>query len=147
MMIGRYAYARDMQLVVIEENADGFTVVDAPYGLGEHRGDIQNVQLLAQEGLVFGLGNRVGHNHLVQGRSLDAVDGIPAEDTVCQQRVDFGSPFLLEKLGSSRDGVARIYDVVQQNADAVRHVAHKHHACVLSIGDSGRPALLQSMVK
>jgi len=88
------------------------------------------------------LWNRIGHDNLVQGRSIDAVDGIPAEDAVSYQCVDLTGALFSKEFGCSRDGVACVYDVVDQDAYAVRHVAHQHHAGVLPLSDPGRTSFL-----
>ena len=136
-----------MQLVEIEEHADGFTVVDTPDGLREDGANIQNIQLRPQASLVFVLRHRVGYNHLVQGRGLDTVDGVPAEDAVGQEGVDLGSTLFLQELGGACDGVARICDVVEQNADLVRNVSYEHHARVLPVGDASGATFLRRWVK
>ena len=129
-------------LLVVEENADRFTVVDAADRLGENGGDVQDVELGSKLLLVLVLGYRVGNDQLVNRRSLDAVDSVTAEDTVSQQRVDGGGTLLLKELGGSGDGVAGIGNVVEKNADAIGNVTDEHHASVLAIGDLGRATLL-----
>lgn len=39
-------------------------------------------------------------------------------------------------------GVAGVYQVVDQDADTIRHVANEHHTRVLTLGDLGRAAFL-----
>jgi hypothetical protein len=134
---------RFMQLVVVEEHADGFAVVDTTDGLAKDGRDVQDVELGSQERLVLVLGHRVGHNQLVDGRRLDAVDGIAAEDAVGEERIDFGGTLLLEELGRPSDGVAGIRKIVDEDADTVRDVADEHHAGVLPVCDLGGAAFLR----
>lgn len=131
-----------MHLVVIKQDADGFTMVDAPDRLGKDGRDIQNIQLGSKKRLVLVLRHRVGHNHLVDGRCLYAVDSVTAEDAVGQKGVDLGRTLLFAELGSACNGVARIEKVVDENADAVPHITHQHHACVLPVRDLSRAAFL-----
>ena len=132
-----------MPLVVVEEHADGLAVVDATDGLAEDGRDIQDVELGPQQRLMLDLGHRVGHNHLVDGRRLDAVDGIAAEDTMSQEGVDLGGALPLEELSGASDGVARVEKVVDEDANAVCHIADQHHARILPICDLGGTAFLQ----
>lgn len=50
--------------VILKQNADRFTVVDAADSLGEYRCDVQYFELGAQL-LVLVLGDRVGHDNLI----------------------------------------------------------------------------------
>ena len=129
-------------LLVVEEDADGFTVVDTTNGLGEDGGDIQDLEPGSQRNLVVGLGHRVGDDHLVDGRGLDAADGIATEDAMAQESVDGGSTFVLEKLGGPSDGVSGIQKIIHQDAHTVGHVSDEHHGGILTIGNLGRASFL-----
>lgn len=89
------------------------------------------------------LWDRVGHHQLVDGRRLDAADGVSAEDTVGEECVDLGGTLLLEELGSSGDGVARVQQVVDEDTDPICYVTDEHHAGVLPIRNLGGAAFLQ----
>lgn len=134
---------RPPRLVVIEKHTNRFAMVYSPDGFGEDGRDIQDVELGSQERLVLVLWDRVGHNQLVNSGCLDAADGVSAEDTVGEERVDFGGTLFLEELCGPGDGVARVQEIVNENADPVCYVTHEHHARVLPVGDLGGAALLQ----
>jgi len=91
---------------------------------------------------VLVLRNRIGDDNLVDGRSFDTVDGIAAKHAVRDERINGGRALLLEQLGRTRDSVARVDQVVDQDAHAARDVADQHHAGILPVRDLGRAALL-----
>ena len=88
------------------------------------------------------LGHGVGDDHLVDGRGLDAADGIATEDAMAQESVDGGGTFVLEELGGPRDGVSSVQKIIHQDAHAVGHVSDEHHGSILTIGDLGRASFL-----
>lgn len=89
------------------------------------------------------LGDRVGDQNLVNGRSIDTGNGVTAKHSVSEKSVHLGSALLLQKLSSARDGVSSVNDVVDQDADAVCDITHKHHAGIAVLGESDRTALLE----
>jgi hypothetical protein len=102
---------------------------------------IQVLQLGAQAHVLV-LRHRVGHDHLIDGRSVDAGNGIAAEDAVREQGVDGSGALLLKELGGPGDGVAGVDKIVNKDADAVLDVSNKHHAGVALLAVLGRAALL-----
>lgn len=88
------------------------------------------------------LRNGVCHDHLVDSRSIDTRDGVTTENAVRQEGIDVSSTLLLEQLGSSRNGVAGIDEVVNEDADLVLDITHQHHAGIALLGVLGRASLL-----
>lgn len=115
-----------------EQSADGLAVVHTADGLSEDVRDIQNLELGASLSVLV-LWNRVGDNDLVNGRCIDTLDGVAAEDTVGKESVDDSSAFVLEQLGRSGDGVRSVSQIVHENAGTIGHVANQHHGGVLTI--------------
>jgi len=135
-----------MLLIVLEKDADGLAVVDAANGLRKDGGDVQVLKLGA-ESHVIPLRNRVGDDHLVDGRSVNTRDGVTAKNTMGQEGVDVSSALLLEQLGSSGNGVAGVDEIVDEDADLVLDIAHQHHASVALLGVLGRASLLVNQGK
>lgn len=128
--------------LVLEQHADGLSVVDAADALGEDGRDVEDVELGAQA-LVLLLGDRVGDDDAVDGRGVDAGDGVAREDAVGDEGVDLRGALALEELGGAGDGVARVDEVVDEDADAVRDVADEHHARVAVFAELDGAALLE----
>lgn len=126
---------------MLEQHADGFTVVDAADGLAKDGRDVNDLELGAQAAVLV-LGHRVCDEHLINGRGVDARNGVAAEDAVRQQGIDLGGALLLEQLGCARDGVGGIGEIVDEDADAVGDVADKHHASVFLLGELDGTAFL-----
>jgi imidazolonepropionase-like amidohydrolase len=102
----------------------------------------------------------IGRDQLVDGTVLDAVDGVPAQDTVGDEGIYSSSALLLEELCSSRDlplsvlihmynrsqrpshGASGVDKIVDQNTDTVDHVTYEDHAGALGRADLGRAAFL-----
>lgn len=129
-------------LVVWEQHADGFTVVHAANGLGKDGADVNDFELGAQAS-VLSLWDRVGDENLVNGRGIDASDGVAAKDAVGEQGVHLGSTLTLQELGRTSNGVAGIEQVVDENADAVGDVSNKHHAGVALFRELDGTAFLE----
>lgn len=91
--------------------------------------NVQYLQLGAQTTMLV-LGNRIGHNDLVNGRCIKTGDCVATEDTVGEQSIDFGCSLLLQELRSSCDGVGSVSQVVNQDANAIGNIANEHHASV-----------------
>lgn len=98
-------------------------MVDASNSLRKNAGDVQHFQLRTHF-LVKVLRHRVCHDDLVQGGGVYSRDGIAAEDAMCHQRIDLLRPLTLEKFSCSCDGVARVQQIVDQNAYAPENVAY-----------------------
>lgn len=91
---------------------------------------------------VLALGNGVGHDNLVDGRSVDAGDGVTAENAMGQEGVDLSSAVLLEELGSPRDRVAGINKIINENAHLVLDITNQHHTGVALLAVLGGATLL-----
>ena len=104
-------------------------MVHPPDRLAEDRRDVEYLEFWALL-LVLVLGYRVGHYDFVDAAGVDARDSIAAKDAVGDEDDDLESALALEKLGGAGDGVARVDDVVDKDADSVGDVADEHHACV-----------------
>lgn len=129
---------------MLEQDANRLAVVDTTNGLGKDGGNVNDLELGA-EAAVLRLGHRVGDEYLVNGRGVDAGNGIAAENTVGKQGVDLEGALALEKLGSAGNGVGRVAEIVHQDADAVSDVTDEHHAGVALLGKLDRAAFLESV--
>jgi len=109
--------------------------------LSKHVADLEDLQLGAPA-LVILLGHRVGHNDLVQCTSVDALDSISTQDTVCNERNHLRSALLFQEFCRAGNGVGCIRQVVDQDSCALPNVSHQHHGRVLSVVDLGGAALL-----
>lgn len=116
-------------------------MVDTANSFGEHGANVQYLELRA-ETAVLRLRHRVGDENLVNGRGVDARNGIAAEDTVGQQGIYLDGAFALEQLGSSSDGIGRVTKIVDQDTNAVGNVSNQHHAGVALLGELDRSAFL-----
>jgi hypothetical protein len=114
-----------------------------PTYLGEDISYFENLQLLATL-LVLLLINAVGDNNLVNGTSIDTVDGITTEHAVSDESDDLAGTLLLQELGCASDGVGSIGKIVDKNGDAVCDITHQHHCRVLAIGDLSWATLLRT---
>lgn len=103
--------------------------MDTANGFGEDGGDVNDLKLGAQAAVLV-LGNRVGHEKFVDGGCVDPTNGVAAEDAVGNECVDHGGALSLEKLGGAGNGVGRVGDVVDEDADAIGDVTDQHHAGV-----------------
>jgi hypothetical protein len=103
--------------------------------------NLQDLQLGTLE-LMLALIDRIGHHDAIQRAGIDALDGVPAQHAVGDERVDARGPLLLEQLRRARDRVGRVGQVVDQDRGFARHFAHQHHGRVLSVGDLGGAAFL-----
>lgn len=104
--------------------------------------NVQNLQLFAPN-LVLFLRYRVCNHNLVDGRRIDAVNGISAENAVGNQSVNLGclAP-LLEQLRSAGEGIGGIGHIVNKDSDLVGKVSDEHHCRGVAVSDAGRAALL-----
>lgn len=127
--------------VVLEQHTDGLSVMDSADGFGENGGNFENLELGAQPTMLV-LRDRVGDHNLVNGRSIDASNGISTEDTMGEQSVYSSSALTLEKLGGSGNGVARVDDVINQDAHTIGNVTNKHHAGISVFGELDRASFL-----
>ena len=66
---------------MLEEYAERFSVVYTTDSFGKDRCDVENFKLRTQGPMLI-LGDRIGHDHLVQGRCVDAVNGIATQNRV-----------------------------------------------------------------
>jgi hypothetical protein len=113
-----------------------------PTYLGEDVSYFQNLQLLAAL-LVLLLVDTVGNNNLVDGTSIDAVDGIAAEHAVSDESDDLVGTLLFQELGCASDGVGSVGKIVDKDSDTVCDVTYQHHGRVLAVGDLSRATLLR----
>jgi hypothetical protein len=112
-----------------------------PAHLCKHIADLENLQLGAPR-LVLGLVDGVGHNDLVQGTRVDAVDGVATKDAMRDQRIHLRGALLLDQLGRACDSVGCVRQVVDENGGAICDVANQHHGRVLAVADLCGAALL-----
>jgi len=117
-------------------------MVDPANGLSEDGRNVEDFELGSKLCLVFLLWHRVGDNHLVDSRGIDAVDGVAAEDAMREESIDLGRALLLEELCGARNGIAGVGKIVDQDADTPFDVADEHHAGILAIRNFGRTTLL-----
>lgn len=85
----------------------------------------------------------VGDENLVNARGIDASNGVAAEDTVGKEGVNLESALSFQQLGGTGDGVGRVDDVIDKDADAVCNVANKHHTGVALLGKPSGTAFLR----
>lgn len=104
---------------------------------------VQRLQL-GTHALVVVLRDRVGDDDLVNGRGVDARNGVATQDAVSEQGVDGGGPLLLKELRGAGDGVARVDEVIDEDAYPVLDVADEHHARVALLGVLGGAAFLEA---
>lgn len=109
--------------------------------LSKHIADLKDLQLGAPA-LVILLGHRVGHNDLVQCTSVDALDSISTQDTVCNERNHLRSTLLLQELCRAGNGIGRIRQVIDKDSCALSNVSNQHHGRILSVVDLCGAALL-----
>lgn len=117
-------------------------MVNPANGLSEDGRNVEDFKFGSKLSLVFLLWHRVGDNHLVDSRGIDAVDSVAAEDTMREESVDLGRTLLFEELCGTRDGIAGVGKIVDKDADTPLDVADKHHAGILAIRNLGRTTLL-----
>lgn len=113
-----------------------------PTYLGEDVSYFENLQLLTTL-LVLLLVNAVGDDDLVNGTSIDAVDGITTEHAVSDKSNDLAGTLLLQELGCASDGVGSVGKIIDKDGDTVCDVTYQHHRRVLAIGDLSRATLLR----
>lgn len=113
-----------------------------PTYLGEDVSYFENLQLLTTL-LVLLLVNAVGDDNLVNGTSIDAVDGITTEHAVSDKSNDLAGTLLLQELGCASDGVGSVGKIVDKDGDTVCDITYQHHCRILAIGDLSRATLLQ----
>jgi hypothetical protein len=128
-------------LAVVEKHTDALAVVHASNGFSEHIAYLQNLEFRASC-LVLGLRDGVGHNDLVQGAGVDAINGVAAQDAMRDERHYLGRTLFLQQLRSAGNGVGRVGKIVNKDRGATRHVSHQHHGRVLPVVDLGRTAFL-----
>lgn len=116
-------------------------MVDTSDGLSKHIAHLEHFQLGASR-LVIGLVDRVGHDNPVERTSIDAVDGVAAQDAVRDERVDLSCTFFLQQFRCAGDGVGGVGKIVHENGSAVRDVSDQHHGRVLSVVDLRRSTFL-----
>lgn len=73
------------------------------------------------------LRNRVGHHDRIEARVVDFADRIAAEYAMGADGVDLLGARLLQLLLGQAERAARVGHVVDEDGDAVLHVAHQHH--------------------
>jgi hypothetical protein len=116
-------------------------MVHAADSLGEDVADLEDLELRAAR-FVLCLVHRVGHDHLVEGAGINAIDGISAQDPVGDERIHLGSALLLQQLRRTRDRVRCVCQVIDEDGRAVRDVSDEHHSRILAVVDLGGTALL-----
>lgn len=84
---------------------------------------------------MLGLRDCVGHNDLVEGAGVDAINGVSAENAMRDERVDLGSTLFLQELRGTCDCVRSICQIVDKDRCSVRNVSNQHHGGVLPIAD------------
>ncbi|CRK25666.1 hypothetical protein BN1723_013652, partial [Verticillium longisporum] len=71
-----------------------------------------------------------GHDDLVNGRGIDAGNGVAAKDAVGEEGCDGGGALLLQELCGTGDRVTSVHKVIDQDARPVLDVTDQHHAGV-----------------
>jgi hypothetical protein len=105
--------------------------------------DFQDLQLRAAT-KVINLVDTVGHNHLVKGASIDALDGVTTENAVGNQGINLRCALLLEQFGGASDRIRGISQIVNQNGYPIANITDQHHGGILAVCDLGGAALLQN---
>jgi hypothetical protein len=108
--------------------------------LGEDITDFEDLELGASR-FVFGLVDCIGHNDLVECASVDALDGVSAQDTVGNECKHLGRAFLLEQFRSAGDCVGSIRQIIDEDGSAVRDISDQHHGRILPVVNLGRSSL------
>lgn len=103
-----------------------FAVVRPSHRLREHHRHIDALDLRAVAHMAV-LRYRVRHHHRLEARIVDARNRRPREDAVRQNGVHLRRAGLHQLLGRMADRSARVGHVIDQNRDAILHVAHQHH--------------------
>lgn len=110
-----------------EQKRNAFSVMRPTTGLGQRRGDINHLELVALTALVPQR-HRVRHNNSAEFAPVERFDGVSAEDAVR----DDGHHFLR---AISHDRVRRFHQratcvghVVDEDGDAILHIANENHA-------------------
>lgn len=114
--------------------------------LSEDMAHFQDLQLRTPAKMID-LVHTVGHDHLVEGASVDALNGIAAQDTVSDQGVDLGGALLLQQFGGTRDGIGGVRQIVDQDCYPILNVTDQHHGGILTVCDLCGAAFLQKLVK
>ena len=132
---------------MVKEHRDRFTIVNTSDRLGENPRHIKDLELVAQNGLVLLLRCRVGGDDFVNGGSIDSLNGVAGKEAVRDDGVNPEGALVLEQLGGSGDGVARVDEIVDQQRDAAGDITNKHRggnllATCLRRARSGLLALL-----
>lgn len=110
-----------------EQEADRLAVVCTADGLSKGSRDINGVQLGADLLLVV-VGDSVGDNDLGQDTVVDDLDGLAAQDTVCDNGVHLQSTVLGQGLGCQSKSSTSIGHVVDQNGNLSLDISNQHHA-------------------
>jgi hypothetical protein len=93
---------------------------------------------------VFNLIHAVGHNDLVKGTSVDALDGVATQDTVGDKGIYLRGTFLLEQLGSASNRIRGVRQIINQNGYPITDITNQHHRGILAVSDFGGAALLDN---
>jgi len=113
-----------------------------PTYLGEDVSNFEHLQLLTTL-LVLLLVDTVGDNNLVNGTSIDAINGITTQHAVGDESDDLVGTLLLQELGCASDGVGGVGKIVDKDSDTVCDVTYQHHCRILAVGDLSRATLLR----
>ncbi len=96
--------------------------------------------------LVLMLRHTIGDDDLVQSAGIDAFNGVTAEHTMREKRVDFCGALFLQQLGRTCNGIGGIGKVIHQDGRSVGYITNEHHDGILPVSDARGAALLKSFV-
>ena len=112
--------------------------------LCENVTNFQDLQL-GTPAQVFRLVDAVSDNDLVESTGVDAVNGITAQNPMCNQRNNLGCTFPFHKFGSACDRVRRVCEVINENGCSIPYVAYQHHRGILTVCNPCRATFLYSV--
>lgn len=131
-------------LLVLEKNADGLAVVDTADGFRKGRTNVENLKFGAHA-LVLFLWDGIGDHQLVDGRRIDARNGIAAKHAVSDEGINSRGALLLQELGGSGDGIRGVGQIINQNTNPIGNISHEHHSGILAIRDLRRTTFLNRL--
>jgi hypothetical protein len=111
--------------------------------LAENVADFQDLQLWASAQVV-NLIHTVGHNNLVKGTGVDALDSVATQDSMSDKGIYLRCTFPLEQLGSTSNGIGGVRQIINQNGYPITDIANQHHGGILAVSDFGGAALLRT---
>lgn len=129
--------------VILEKHTDTLPMMYPANCLCKHLPHLQHLQFLAPLKVLV-LRHRVRHDHFVQVRGVDPLDGIARENAVRDQSVNGSRARFLEQFGGAGDGVGGVGQIIDKNCASVGHGADEKESGGLAGRGVSRSAFLQT---